>query len=78
MINVTVKHECKTEIEFPKLMISNAYNPSKTILVLFECYGSGTVIYAAEDAFHKVGAYKSMWDMGRFEDYNEEVIIKNK
>ena len=78
MINVTVKHEPKTEIEFPKLMISNANNPSKTILVLFECRGTGTVIYAGTDAPHKVGRHISMWDMLRFEDYNEEVIIKNK
>ena len=64
------------KIYYPKLMIST----NKKQIVLFITEGKGILLdkgLSTSDEVNAAIGHVDGWDMERFIDYNEEVIIKN-
>jgi hypothetical protein len=75
-IKVTLGATEKTQQEkpFPKLMISIDYGA----VVLFESYGSGTVLIQGKGTRKAFFYYENGFNMGYFTDYNEPITIQNQ
>ena len=71
MITAEIKESKVVGTEFPKLMKS----VHSDLIVLFRENQSGTVIVG--NSLYNVGHVSGIWGVGAFEDFNDELILKN-
>lgn len=62
---------------FPKLMILETHDNKEYMIVLFKKECEGVVIQTNEDVY-KIGEYSDSWNMKKFKDFNDSIVLKNK
>ena len=71
MITTEIKESKVTETKFPKLMKSINSN----LIVMFQGLKVGIALVG--DCANDAGEYSTDWAMKYFEDFNDELILKN-
>ena len=77
-MEISVHPERKSMKPYPKLMgLKDTTLCSTGFIVLFNCPGSGVVIYTGPDSEYKVGQHFHGFNMDNFVEYEGSLEIKN-